>query len=119
MNIVKVASDSDGTSKFEDIKIKLVPKGKFGDFSDLLATKGFLFRESGIGYDSGWHPVPCPLYMVILEGEVEITVGSGECRKFGPGSVIYAVDTLGQGHRTRSLGASGFSSLRLDLIGDR
>jgi hypothetical protein len=35
---------------------------------------------------------------------LELTVGDGETRRFGPGSVVFVEDTDGQGHQSRALG---------------
>jgi hypothetical protein len=35
---------------------------------------------------------------------LEVGIGSGEVRRFGPGSALYAPDTTGQGHTSRFVG---------------
>lgn len=60
-------------------------------------------RVSG-GYDSDWHPAPRRQFVLILSGVLEVTVGDGETRRFGPGSVVFVEDTDGQGHQSRALG---------------
>jgi hypothetical protein len=115
MRIVRIESGADGRSRFTTPELTLVPKGQFGRFSALQAAPGILFREADAGYDSGWHAVPNPLYLIILAGTIEITTGTGETRTFGAGSVIHAVDTSGEGHRTRCVGAEGFRSVLVNL----
>lgn len=114
MKVVRVSNGSDGKSFFSEMELTLVEKGRFGRFSDLQAAPGILFRESDAGYDSGWHVVPNKLYLVMLAGSIEITTGSGEKRQFGPGSVVYAEDTEGEGHRTQAVGG-GFHSILVNL----
>lgn len=115
MKIVRIASGADGKSFFSDAQLVLEPKGHYGRFSELQSAPGILFRESDAGYDSGWHTAPNPLYLIILEGDIEITVGNGEKRRFGAGSVIHAVDTQGEGHRTQAIGDRGFHSILVNL----
>ncbi len=115
MKIAKISSGADGKSFFEDFEMPLVDKAPFGRFSPLQAAPGVVFRECDAGYDSGWHTAPNPLYLIILAGTIEIVVGSGEKRSFGAGSIIHAQDTSGAGHRTQSVGASGFRSILVNL----
>ena len=50
-----------------------------------------------------------------LDGPVEITVGSGEKRIFGPGEVFLAEDTDGQGHISRAVDGKVRHSLFIAL----
>lgn len=115
MKIVRIESGADGKSRFVPEELTLIDKGHFGRFSSLQAAPGILFRETDAGYDSGWHTAPNPVYLIILAGSIEIAVGTGETRNFGPGSVIHAVDISGEGHRTKSVGATGFRSILVNL----
>jgi hypothetical protein len=55
------------------------------------------------GYVVDWRPTPRRQFVFILSGMVEVTVGSGDARRFGPGSVLLFENTAGQGHQTRAL----------------
>jgi hypothetical protein len=46
----------------------------------------------------------------ILAGQMEIGIGDGTKRRFGPGDVVLADDLTGQGHTTRSLGVPRISA---------
>jgi quercetin dioxygenase-like cupin family protein len=46
------------------------------------------------------HVSPAPNYWIVLSGEIEITVGDGEARRFSQGSILLAEDTTGEGHVT-------------------
>lgn len=98
--VLKIFSDDQGETHFEDMAMPLEDKGKFGLMSAPFSNSGLIFREVGADYDSGWHCVPQPLFLVILEGTLQISVSSGAQRRCGPGAVIYAIDTEGRGHRT-------------------
>lgn len=115
MNLVKIIAGPDGKSLFQDTPITLTDKGKFGRFSDLQVVPGFMFREADADYASGWHVVPNPVYLIFLDGQVEITVGTGEKRVFGAGSVIYADDMTGEGHSTRSVSSDPVQSILINL----
>ncbi len=115
MKIVLIRDRGDGKSSFFDEELTLTDKGRFGRFSDLQEAPGVLFREMDPDYDSGWHCVPNPLYLVILRGEIEIEVGSGEVRRFGPGTILRPEDDSGEGHRTRGLGGQIISTVVVNL----
>ena len=48
-----------------------------------------------------WHPAPRRQYVIILSGQLEIGLGDGTTRRFGPGDARLVEDTTGQGHTTR------------------
>lgn len=105
----------DGQSRMDDHEIALAPRDKYGLFSDPLSTTGVFFRETAADYDSGWHVAPSPLYLVILDGEVEVEVSGGERRRVAAGGVILAEDLDGEGHRTRAVGDKPVRSLVIYL----
>lgn len=115
MKIVVIRNRPDGKSGFFDEDLPLTDKGRFGRFSDLQAAPGVLFREMDADYDSGWHCVPNPLYLVILGGEIEIEAGSGEIRRFGAGTILRPEDDSGEGHRTRGVGGGIVSTVVVNL----
>jgi hypothetical protein len=41
---------------------------------------------------------------MVLSGVLEVEVGDGERRSFGPGNVLLVTDTEGQGHLTNVIG---------------
>lgn len=104
-----------GESRFAEQEIPLLPRDKFGLFSAEIPSPEIFFRETPGDYDSGWHSVPFSLYLVILDGVVEIETSDGACRIFGPGSVILAEDQTGKGHRTRAVGGQPVRSLMFGL----
>lgn len=109
--ITRVCADDEGVSYFEDERIALEDKGALGFMSALHAAPGVIFRQVEADYASGWHTPPSPLYLVVLDGEIEIETGRHEIRAFGPGSVILAMDLAGRGHFTRATGARPVRSL--------
>ena len=41
---------------------------------------------------------------MVLRGEIEFETSDGEIRKLTPGMVVLAEDTIGRGHKARSIG---------------
>ena len=111
MKVTHIYSLANGNSAFEDLEIILADQGKFGFMSEPVNGPGLIFREMSSTYDSGWHTVPQSLYLVILEGQVKISAGTGEVRHLGPGSVIFAEDISGNGHRTESASSNVIRTL--------
>ncbi len=103
MKITRLYTGADGESHFEDIDIPLTDQGQIGRLSTLIPTMGVILRETGADYDYDWHNAPRRQFIVMLEGTVEIEVGAGTTRRFGPGDILLAEDTTGRGHRSRTV----------------
>ena len=72
--------------------------------SSPLAASGVYFREFAAGTFLDWHPAPRRQVVVILSGQLELELGNGEVRRFGPGDARIMEDTDGRGHTTRVVG---------------
>lgn len=60
-------------------------------------------RRGGPGYPfRGWHNEPRRQYLIILSGQMEVTVGDGTTRVLNVGDVMLAEDLTGRGHKIRS-----------------
>jgi hypothetical protein len=103
MLITRISNGPDGETHFGDIEIPLAPAGTIGRLSALVPATGVIFRETPPDYDYDWHAAPRRQYIVLLDGEIEITVGDGEMRHFRGGDVLLVEDTVGRGHRTRTV----------------
>lgn len=103
MKYTRLYSGDDGESHFEDLEMPLAPAGEFSRVSGLQKATGILFRETTGGYFIDWHNAPRRQYVIVLDGRVEIEVGDGARRRFGPGDVFLAEDTTGRGHISRAV----------------
>jgi hypothetical protein len=106
---VRIISDSDGSSHFEDAFIDLsladyAPPAPPISVSDAIPADGVVFLSSPIGWFGDLHPAPHRQFIFFLSGELEVQVSDGETRRFGPGSVLVLEDTVGQGHASRVVG---------------
>lgn len=99
----RIYSDSEGESHFGEIEIPLLDSGDIGMLSERLSATGIIFRETPGDYDFAWHNTPRKQYVIILEGEVDFTVSSGETRRFGDGDVVLLEDTTGKGHYSKAV----------------
>lgn len=110
MHYVRLYADELGDSQFEDIELPTshlqspVSSTVF-EATDPLSVKGAAFRRVIKEMPDGEpHVAPRRQFIVHLEGNVEVETSRGEKRVFGPGAVLLAEDTTGQGHITRNLG---------------
>jgi hypothetical protein len=103
MQIVRVYSGPDGQSHFEDVDIDLKDLGAAGRISSTWSAGGVQFREVDGDYHLDFHVAPRRQLVVNLTGSVELEVGGGEVRRLGPGTIVLAEDTTGQGHISRSV----------------
>ena len=103
MRFTRLYTGTDDESHFEDVGIPLTARGSFSRLSDLERATGIVFRETSGDYFIDWHNAPRRQYVIGLEGEVEIEVGDGTRRRFGPGDVFLAEDTAGRGHVSRAV----------------
>jgi hypothetical protein len=104
--IVRVYKGSDERSHFEDM---VVPMGEFrlGTLfsykSAMVPVKGIVFRQNPLEGSTDFHTPPQRQFVITLSGAVELKVGDGMSRVFGPGDILFAEDTTGEGHSAREI----------------
>ncbi len=103
MNITHLYTGSDNQSHFEEISVPLHDQGNIGFLSSELAVNKLILRETKKDYHYDWHNAPCKQYMIMLKGEVDIEIGNGTVRRFGPGDIVLLNDLTGQGHISRAV----------------
>ena len=99
MSISRLYTGADGQSHLEELDPAIHP-----ELTTLHATKGVVFRTTQPGHFTDWHNAPRRQYVITLEGQMEIGLGDGTVRRFGPGHVTLAEDLTGKGHTTRVVG---------------
>jgi hypothetical protein len=101
---VRIWTDSEGNSEFEEGLIDL-PKGDRGDtLSAVFDTASISFRETAPGGEYAWHPAPIRQFVLTLSGTLEFETRLGNRFTIRPGDILLAEDTTGGGHRWRLLG---------------
>ncbi|HEY5646459.1 MAG TPA: hypothetical protein VIS76_10980 [Pseudomonadales bacterium] len=103
MKILRVYTGDDGASHFEDVDIELEDRGGAGRISAPWPATGVLFREVDGDYALDFHNAPRRQLVINLTGSVDIEVGDGTVRRLGPGDILLAEDTTGQGHISRAV----------------
>ena len=102
MKAARIYTGADGRSHFEDLDIPLKPSS-YGTLSDFVPSSGVIFRETPVGGALDFHVAPRRQFVITLAGLVEVECGDGTKRRFGPGDIMLADDTTGQGHITREI----------------
>ncbi len=108
---VRLYTGDDGQAHFEDLD---TPKDPFTT-APVQGSAGFSFHSAETGYFMDWHNAPRRQYVVTLSGYMEIGIGDGTVRRFGPGDVMLAEDLTGRGHTTRVVGDQPRVSLTVRL----
>ncbi len=103
MELIRIYTGPDGQSHFEDQQLELDDLGPMGMISAKWPGSGVQFRQVAGDYHLDFHRAPRRQLVVNLTGSVEIEVGDGTKRLMGPGSILLAEDTTGQGHISRNV----------------
>jgi quercetin dioxygenase-like cupin family protein len=90
MKFVRLYSGSDGQSHFEDLDT--------AQFAKLQPAEGVIFRNVTPDQSSEWHNAPHRRFLITLSGSVDVRIGDGTVKTFGPGDVFLAEDFTGKGH---------------------
>jgi uncharacterized cupin superfamily protein len=68
-----------------------------------LLTEEIIFRKNEPGYHWDFHHAPAKQFIILLDGEIEITTSNEEKRNFKGGDVLLVADTFGKGHATKNI----------------
>lgn len=98
MQFCRLYSGQDGKSHFEDLD-----QGEgSGYFLREVSASAVVFKNDTLRGDlHAFHNAPRRQWCITLAGSVEIGLGDGTKRTFGPGDVFLAEDLTGQGHTAR------------------
>jgi hypothetical protein len=105
VNVARIYTGPDNRSYFEEIRVRMneiVQGDRMSMRSSLIPTANMLFRENPLGRSEEYHCPKNRQFVITICGAVEITCAGGR-RVFGPGDVLFAEDTTGEGHSNREL----------------
>ena len=109
MNVLRIYSDPHGIARIERRKVPLERDQQGRATSTSFAARQFFFRETPPGHVHGKHRAPQRQLIFVTSGCGVIELDDGSLWRFGPGDLIFAENTAGQGHVTRTLeGIRGF-----------
>ncbi len=109
--LVRMYSGDDGQSHFEDLDFDMWPD----HWSMTLANAKINFGRRDPGYFNDLHNESRRQYLIVLSGQMDLTVGDGTTRVLQPGDILLAEDLTGQGHIVRNLGSKPFQCVTIPL----
>jgi uncharacterized protein YhdP len=115
IKVTRLYTGPDGKTKAEEYEIPLKPQDRGTDLSATVAVTSLQFRRTNQDYNLDWHPAPRRQYVVTLSGESEVELEGGRKIRLGPGHILLAEDTTGQGHISRAVGSKDRISLFIPL----
>ena len=115
MKVTRLYTGTDGKTKVEEYEVPLKPQGRGTELSESAAVESLQFRRTNQDYNLDWHPAPRRQFVVTLSGESEIELEGGRKLQLGPGHILLAEDTTGQGHISRAIGSQDRLSLIVTL----
>jgi hypothetical protein len=118
IKVTRLYTGPDGKTKVEEYEVPLKPQGRGTELSSTVAVKSLQFRRTNQDYNIDWHPAPTRQYVITLSGESEIELEGGRKLRLGPGHILLAEDTTGQGHISRAVGTGDRVSLFIPLADD-
>jgi hypothetical protein len=114
IKVTRIYTGPDGKTKVEESTIPLKPRDSGSETSASIPVTSMQFRHTTPAYNLDWHPAPRRQIVVTLSGESEIELEGGRKMRFGPGHILLAEDTTGQGHKSRAV--PGTDRVALDIV---
>jgi len=119
MKVTRLYTGADGKTKVEEYEVPLTASKDRGTFlSDTVKATSVQFRRTSEDYFLDWHPASKRQYVVTLAGESEVELADGRKLRLGPGHILLAEDTTGQGHISRAVGTKDRLSIFIALPDD-
>jgi len=108
MAFVRCYTGADGQSHFDDLDLLKADMERSIEQTASSTT----FTRSTDGRFSDWHNAPRRQYAIFLSGgQMEVVIGDGTTRRFGPGDAVLFEDVTGQGHTSRSVGGDRLTAI--------
>ena len=109
MNYLWMFADEQGESHFDSVELSsnelpFIPKAPSINVSAGQPVDNLVFMRVPTGWSDDGHTAPRKQWVMVLRGEIEFETSDGEIRKLTSGMVALAEDTIGRGHKARSIG---------------
>ena len=110
MRYVQLTVDDQGETHFRDAELEMNeadyrPPAPLMFVSHAHQSSVIQFARLPAGWEGTSFTIPSKQFVVIVSGEISITVSDGERRTFKSGDVLLMEDTHGKGHSTRVNGS--------------
>lgn len=104
MRCIRLWSDSDGNSCFEEGRLVMKAGHTVNLLSDKFSAKSISFEETAAGQSLDWHNAPARQFVITLRGTLDFVTRRGEHFVLTPGDILLAEDTVGGGHSWKLIG---------------
>lgn len=117
---VRLFSDDNGESHFQDIQTVLNPTEFAPGIPNLFVSSPLEASEASFfgapsGWEADWHISSGLHLFTLLSGEWEVRASDGEVRTFSRGDVLLVEDITGKGHASRVISEETSLALLLTL----
>ena len=106
IKVTRLYTGADGKTKVEEFVVPVKPRGLGSENSEMVGLSTLQFRRTSPEYYLDFHPASRRQLVVTLRGESEIELDGGRKLRLGPGHILLAEDTTGQGHISRGIKGS-------------
>jgi quercetin dioxygenase-like cupin family protein len=109
MKVMRIYSDADGVARVEWRAVPLVVEPGGRESSPDFPALRLFFRTAPEGHVNARHHAPQRQLIFVTSGVGQVELDDGTTWRFVPGDVLFAENTSGHGHVTRTLeGTRGF-----------
>ena len=115
IRVTRIYTGDDGKTPAEEYDVPLGEQRGATELAEPVDVTSLQFRRTSPDYFIDWHTAPRKQYVVTLRGTSEIEIGDGSTITLGPGHILLAEDTTGQGHISRAVGTEDRISLFIPL----
>jgi quercetin dioxygenase-like cupin family protein len=103
MIVTRIYAAPDGKARIERREVPMTPDASGRATSPDFAALRLFFRDTPPAHVHQKHRAPQRQFIFVTSGVGEIELGDGTRHRFAPGDVLFAEDTTGDGHVTRTL----------------
>jgi quercetin dioxygenase-like cupin family protein len=97
-------------------QVNFAPPAPPVGLTEFIDVNKMVFFQLPPGWLGDWHPAPKRQFFCCLKGQLEITAGDGDIRRFNPGDVFLLEDIRGRGHVTRVIGETEYVAAVVQLV---
>ena len=109
MIVTRIFAAPDGKARVERREVPTTPDASGRATSVDLPALRLFFRDTPPAHVNPKHRAPQRQFIIVTTGVGEIELTDGTRHRFAPGDILFAEDTTGEGHITRTLeGTRGF-----------
>lgn len=104
MRCIRLWTDAEGISRFEEGSIALNDGSPVNLLSGKFSTKSISFAETQSGQSLDWHNAPAKQFVITLRGTLNFWNKLNEHFVITPGDILLAEDITGEGHSWELIG---------------